>query len=66
MKTATYNGLEMTIQSAGSYGRYIISDEFGHKVETTDAEIYDYFDCDYYDKGDEDWARRVAYNKLQG
>lgn len=40
--------------------------ERGERItaETTDSEIYDYFDCDYYDSEDTDFARRAAYNIL--
>lgn len=69
MKTATYKRLSMTIEHAHSRGRYIITATVNGtevKADTTDAEIYDYFDCDYYDKNNKNWARRAAYNAIQG
>lgn len=54
----------MTICHTSSYGRYRLSAVIdGEQVtaETTDSEIYDYFDCDYYDSEDVDFARRAAY-----
>lgn len=65
MKKTTYNGIEMTISHTNSYGRYRLSALInGERIiaETTDSEIYDYFDCDYYDSEDVDFARRAAYN----
>lgn len=67
MKYATYNNIEMTISHMSSYGRYRLSALIdGERIiaETTDSEIYDYFDCDYYDTEDVDFARRAAYNIL--
>ena len=58
----------MTIEHASSRGRYIITATIrGNEVKATtdDAEIYDYFDCDYYDTKDPNWARRAAYHMLQ-
>jgi len=66
-KYATYNDVEMTISHTNSYGRYRLSALInGERItaETTDSEIYDYFDCDYYDSEDTDFARRAAYNIL--
>jgi hypothetical protein len=65
MKKTIYNGIEMTISHTSSYGRYRLSALInGERItaETTDSEIYDYFDCDYYDSEDTDFARRAAYN----
>lgn len=65
MKKATYNGIEMEISHTHSYGCYRLSavvNGVNITAETTDSEIYDYFDCDYYDDEDTDFARRAAYN----
>lgn len=56
-KYATYNNVEMTISHTSSYGRYRLSALIdGERItaETTDSEIYDYFDCDYYEDDDID------------
>lgn len=48
-------------------GRYEISAKIGGlgiNVYTNDADIYDYFDEDYHDADDPDWARRVAFDML--
>ena len=61
-KYATYNDVEMTISHTNSYGRYRLSALInGERItaETTDSEIYD-----YYDSEDTDFARRAAYNIL--
>lgn len=63
MKYATYKGLEMSIKNDTSYGRYIIEGN-GLKAETTDAEVYDYFDTDYYDEDDKDYAREIAFDLI--
>ena len=65
MKYATYKGLEMSIKHDTSYGRYIIEGN-GLKAETTDAEVYDFFDTDYYDESDKDYARKIAYHLIAG
>ena len=48
-------------------GRYELSAKIGGlgiNVYTNDADIYDYFDEDYYDVDDPDWARRAAFDML--
>lgn len=68
MKSATYRGLAMTIRHASSHGLYIITATIRGRevsVKTPFAEVYDYFDCDYYDTKDKNWARRYAYNNLK-
>lgn len=68
MKTATYNNVPMTIEHASNYGMFILTAQHkGHTIKAlcSDSEVYDYFDCDYYDKSDKNWARRAAYNRLR-
>lgn len=65
---ANYNELDMYCYLTDNHkGRYEINARiagWGIRVFTNDAEIYDYFDEDYYDADDPDWARRVAYDML--
>jgi hypothetical protein len=65
---ANYNGLDMYCDLTNNRkGRYEISAKIGGlgiRLFTDDAEIYDYFDEDYYDADDPDWARRVAFDML--
>lgn len=68
MKTANYKRLAMTISLTNARGRYEIAATInGREITATtdDAEIYGYFDCDYYDLKDKNWARRAAYNLLK-
>ena len=63
-----YNELDMHCYLTDNHkGRYEINARIAGweiRVFTDDAEIYDYFDEDYYDADDPDWARRVAYDML--
>ena len=65
---ANYNGLDMYCNLTNNRrGRYEISAKIGGlgiNVYTNDADIYDYFDEDYHDADDPDWARRVAFDML--
>lgn len=63
MKSATYNGIEMSIRYSNSRGHYLV-EGLGLKAETTNAEVYDYFDTDYYDENDKDYARQIAYDLI--
>ena len=60
MKYATYKGIDMSVRYSNSRGRYLV-EGLGLKAETTNAEVYDYFDTDYYDEDDRDYARKIAY-----